>query len=218
MRSPYNPAVWSTDLPFGWEAAIKFITFQILVKTPLNATKLQASEMHITQILGAVTCQDVVSPATAANPHQCCCHVAGHIQPFHLWPAAALSPQPLGCTRIKCFWDPGQPSPSPGTGTGEATGNTTASFGSAAQGIRAKQETAFQDALLCQQPSSGDRIWRKHVNYNTLARAGNKKKSHLTMTMISSILKIILNFKTPQISATFLMTTIAAHRQKQEGT
>ncbi|EOB02141.1 hypothetical protein Anapl_07251 [Anas platyrhynchos] len=48
-----------------------------------------------------------------------------------------------GCTRIKCFWDPGQPSPSPGTGTGEATGNTTASFGSAAQGIRAKQETAF---------------------------------------------------------------------------
>lgn len=38
------------------------------------------------------------------------------------------------------------------------------------------------------------------------------------MTMISSILKIILNFKTPQISATFLMTTIAAHRQKQEGT
>lgn len=205
-------------MPFGWEAAIKFVTFQILVKTPLNATKLQASEMHITQILGAVTCQDVVSPATAANPHQCCCHVAGHIQPFHLWPAAALSPQPLGCTRIKCFWDPGQPSPSPGTGTGEATGNTTASFGSAAQGIRAKQETAFQDALLCQQPSSGDRIWRKHVNYNTLARAGNKKKSHLTMTMISSILKIILNFKTPQISATFLMTTIAAHRQKQEGT
>lgn len=205
-------------MPFGWEAAIKFITFQILVKTPLNATKLQASEMHITQILGAVTCQDVVSPATAANPHQCCCHVAGHIQPLHLWPAAALSPQPLGCTRIKCFWDPGQPSPSPGTGTGEATGNTTASFGSAAQGIRAKQETAFQDALLCQQPSSGDRIWRKHVNYNTLARAGNKKKSHLTMTMISSILKIILNFKTPQISATFLMTTIAAHRQKQEGT
>lgn len=44
------------------------------------------------------------------------------------------------------------------------------------------------------------------------------KKSHLTMTMISSTLKIILSFKTTQISATFLMTTIAAHRQKQEGT
>lgn len=140
IRSSYNSTIWSTDSPFGQESTAKFMTLEYSCEKPLKSEQTNATQISLADI-----CQDVVSQ-TAASTYQCCCHVVSHILAFHL--CSTFSPSPILYWDYWC-WDSSQLSLSPGAGTEEAKGSTTASFGSTANRTAAKQETAFQDGVLC---------------------------------------------------------------------